>query len=76
MDEARFWRILARALRMIVRAIDERRLAPSALQDVVERRGYHFALSAAEDSDSRERLYPRQTAGHIVFEQSLVKPER
>jgi hypothetical protein len=24
MDDARFWRILARALRMIVRAIDER----------------------------------------------------
>ena len=61
---------------VFVGTVDERRLAPAALEDVVERRRHHFGLGLVEDADAGEPLDPREAAGHVVFEQPPVEPER
>ena len=53
---------------IFVGAVDERGLAPAALEDVRERGGHLLGFGAVEDADARQPLDPRKAAGHVVFE--------
>ena len=58
---------------IFVGTVDERRLAPAALEDVVERGRDHLRFRVAEHADAGERLDPRQAARDVVFEEPLVE---
>ena len=56
--------------------VDERRILPASLEDLAKSGRHHFCLRLAEDANPCKSFHPREAAGHVVFEESLVESER
>ena len=58
---------------VFVRTVDERRLAPASLENLVERRRHLLGFGLVEDADASEPLDPRKAARHVVFEETPIE---
>src|SRR5438128_7950012 len=67
---------LDKTVDVLVAAVDERRIRPPLLEQRGERLFNLARLVRREHGRLRERARPREAAGHIVFEQPAIEPER
>jgi hypothetical protein len=60
---------------IFIGAVHKRRLAPAALEDLIQRSGDFFGFRLVEDADTREPLDPRKAPRHVVFEETAIESE-
>ena len=64
---------LDECVHIFVGAVDERRLAPASLENVVQRSRHLLGFGFVEDADTGEPLDPRKAARHVVFEETPIE---
>ena len=64
------------AVNVLVRAVDKRRVAAPALEDLSQRGLDLTRFVSREHARARERAAPREAPGDVVFEQTAIEAER
>ena len=63
------------AVHVLVRTIDEGGIAAAGIEDLLQTAADRAGVLTGEHPRRRKRIGPRETAGHVVFEERAVEPE-